>query len=207
MPYCPINLNLSGQTCVVIGGGAVAERKVESLLEYGAAVRVVSPEVTPTLARLASEGRIERIESEYRAEHLSDAFLVIGATDDRAVNTRISSDARTRGLLVNVVDDPDLCNFIVPASVRRGDVIISISTSGRSPAMARRLREEIEERYGPEYGLLADLLGSLRDEVKARHADPAERMRAYNRILDSDVLRLLSEGRPDEALEAARECI
>ncbi len=207
MPYYPINLSLTGQTCAVIGGGTVAERKVETLLDCGAVVRVVSPAVTPMLERLAAEGRIERIEEEYREEHLLGAFLVIGATDDRDVNTRISSDARSRGLLVNIVDDPELCNFIVPASVRRGELIISVSTSGASPSMARRIREEIEERYGPEYGLLADLLGSLRDEVKAKYADPAERMRAYNRILDSDVLHLLSEGRSGEALEAARECI
>lgn len=207
MPYYPINLNLSGQTCAVIGGGAVAERKVESLLEFGAVVRVVSPEITPRLSELASEGRIERVESEYRPEHLAGAFLVIGATDDRGTNKQVSSDAQGRGMLVNIVDDPELCTFFVPASVRRGDLVISVSTSGKSPAMARRLREEIETCYGPEYGLLADLLGSLRDEVKAAYSDPAERTRAYARILDSDALRLLAEGRHDEALETARKCI
>ena len=207
MPHYPINLDLRERRCVVIGGGAVAERKVESLIEYGAAVRVVSPAITPALERLASEGLIERIDSEYREDHLEGAVLVIGATDDRDVNSRISSDARNRGLLVNIVDDPELCNFFVPASVRHGDLIISVSTSGKSPAMARRLREEIEACYGPEYGLLADLLGSLRDEVKAAYSDPAERTRAYVRILDSDALSLLAEGKPDEALERARKCI
>lgn len=207
MAHYPINLNLSGETCLVVGGGAVAERKVESLLEYGAAVRVVSPELTPSLSRRASEGEIEHIESEYAPEHLDGAPLVIGATDDRSVNRRIYSDARARGMLVNIVDDPELCTFYVPASVRRGDLVISVSTSGKSPSMARRLREEIEERYGPEYGVLADLMGSLREEVKAAHAAPADRMAAYRRILDSDALRLLGEGRSDEALEAARKCI
>ncbi len=207
MAHYPINLNLNGRTCVVVGGGAVAERKVESLREYGAAVRVVSPAVTPRLAELASDGLIEHVESEYQPRHLDGAFLVIGATDDRETNRRISSDARDRAVLVNIVDDPELCTFFVPASVRRGDLIISVSTSGKSPAMARRLREEIETCYGPEYGLLADLLGSLRAEIKARYDDPAERTRAYNRILDSDALSLLAEGRRDEALEAARKCI
>jgi precorrin-2 dehydrogenase/sirohydrochlorin ferrochelatase len=207
MAHYPINLNLNGRTCVVIGGGAVAERKVESLLEYGAAVSVVSPALTSALTELASGGRIVHIQSGYAPEHLDGALLVIGATDDREVNRRISSDARARGMLVNIVDDPELCTFYVPASVRQGDLIISISTSGKSPSMARRLREEIEFRYGPEYGLLADLMGSLRDEVKAAHSDSDERMRAFRRILDSDAVRLLAEGKTDEALEAARKCI
>ncbi|MBP6964437.1 MAG: bifunctional precorrin-2 dehydrogenase/sirohydrochlorin ferrochelatase [Armatimonadetes bacterium] len=207
MPYYPINLNLSGRTCAVIGGGAVAERKTESLLEYGASVRVVSPDLTPRLAGLKSEGRIEHVESEYRPEHLDGAFLVIGATDDREVNRRISEDARARGIPVNIVDDPELCTFFVPASVRRGDLVISVSTSGSSPSLARTIREELEARYGPEYGRLADLLGSLRDEVKERYASMEERAAAYERILRSEALRLLAEESFDEALEAARECI
>jgi len=207
MPYYPINLNLSGRTCAVIGGGAVAERKTESLLEYGASVRVVSPDLTPRLAGLKSEGRIEHLESEYRPERLEGAFLVIGATDDREVNRRISGDARAAGIPVNIVDDPKLCTFFVPASVRRGDLVISVSTSGSSPSLARTIREELEARYGPEYGRLADLLGSLRDEVKERYASMEERAAAYERILRSEALRLLAEESFDEALEAARECI
>ena len=207
MSLYPISLNLSGRTCAVIGGGAVAERKVESLLEHGAAVRVVSPEITHGLSEWASEGRIEHVESEYRPEHLDGALLVIGATDDRGTNKQVSSDAHDRGMLVNIVDDPELCSFFVPASVTRGDLVISVSTSGKSPAMARRIREELEARYGPEYGLLADLLGSLRDEIKAKYATMDERASVYNRILDSDALRLLAEGRHDEALETAQKCI
>lgn len=207
MAHYPVNLSLSGQTCAVVGGGPVAERKVESLLEFGAHVRVISPEITARLSEWSSEGRIEYVESEYRAEHLDGAFLVIGATDDRETNKRISSDALDRRMLVNIVDDPELCSFFVPASVVRGDLVISVSTSGKSPAMARRVREEIEARYGPEYGLLADLLGSLRSEIKAKYATMDERAAAYNRILDSDALCLLAEGRNDEALETAQKCI
>ena len=180
---------------------------MESLLEFGAVVRVVSPEITQGLSEWATESRIEHVESEYRAEHLAGAFLVIGATDDRETNKQVSSDAHDRGMLVNIVDDPELCSFFVPASVTRGDLVFSVSTSGKSPTMARRIREEIEARYGPEYGLLADLLGALRDEVKAKYATMDERASAYNRILDSDALRLLAEGRHDEALETARTCI
>ncbi len=132
---------------------------------------------------------------------------MIGATDDRGTNKQVSSDARDRRILVNVVDDPELCSFFVPASVMRGDLVISVSTSGKSPAMARRIREEIEARYGPEYGMLADLLGSLRSEIKAKYATMDERASAYNRILDSNALRLLAEGRHDEALETAHKCI
>ncbi len=108
---------------------------------------------------------------------------------------------------MNIVDDPELCTFLVPACIRRGDLVIGVSTSGKSPAMARRLREELEGRYGAEYGRLADLLGQLRDEVKAKYPDHGERRRAFRRILDSDALRLLAEGRPDEALEVAWKCI
>lgn len=207
MPYYPVNLDLRNRKCVVVGGGAVAERKVQSLLGFGAAVLVVSPALTPRLSELAAAGRIDHIEAEYHAEPLDDAFLVIGATDDRETNKRISLDAQGRGILVNIVDDRELSTFFVPASVRRGDLVISVSTSANSPAMARRLREELESRYGPEYGQLADLLGKLRDEVKARYADTAERNRAFVRILDSDALRLLAEGKSDQALETARKCI
>ncbi len=207
MAHYPVSLDLKGRRCVVVGGGAVAERKAEALVEFGAAVLVASPSLTSRLTELASGGQIEHIDSGYREELLNGAFLVIGATDDRETNRRISCDAQRRGILVNIVDDPELCTFFVPACIRRGDLVIGVSTSGKSPAMARRLREELEGQYGPEYGRLADLLGELRDEVKAKYPDPGERRRAFRRILDSDALRLLAEGRPDKALEAARKCI
>lgn len=207
MAHYPIHLNLESGKCVVIGGGAVAERKVQSLLDFGARVTVVAPEVTPTLSRLADTGKIQRVDDAYRPGMLAGAVLVIAATDDSETNKAVSEEAQALGIPVNVVDDPDLCTFFVPSVLRRGDLVISVSTSGKSPSLAKRLREKLESCIGPEYGELADLLGELRDEVKARYQDPSERNKAYARILDSDVLDLLSQGRRDDAAKRARECI
>lgn len=207
MSYYPINIDLKNKRCVVIGGGEVAERKVETLLDFGAAVCVVSPKLTPSLERLAAEGRIEHISGVYSPETLDGALLIIAATDDTETNRAVSADAQRLGILVNVADNPELCTFFVPAMVRRGDLIISICTSGKSPALARRIREDLESKFGPEYGELADLLWELRDKVKAKYPDQADRVHAFVRILDSDVLWLLKQGKRDEAIERARKCI
>ena len=192
---------------MVVGGGAVAERKIEMLLDFGAAAVIIALELTPRLQALAADGLVEHAAGVYMPGMLEEAFLVIAATDDQETNKAISSEARRLGILVNVVDDPELCTFFVPAVVRRGDFVISISTSGKSPALARRVREELESRFGPEYGELADLLGELREVMKAKHPDPADRNRALARILDSGAPDLLAQGRRDEAIERARKCI
>ncbi|HUV04165.1 MAG TPA: bifunctional precorrin-2 dehydrogenase/sirohydrochlorin ferrochelatase [Armatimonadota bacterium] len=207
MSHYPVNLDLKGRRCVIVGGGPIAERKAQMLLDFGAAVGVIAPELTPRLHDLAENGLVEHTAGVYMPGMLDGAFLVIAATDDRETNKAVSSEAQRLGILVNVVDDPELCTFFVPAILRRGDFIISISTSGRSPALARRVREELESRFGPEYGELADLLGELRDEMKARHPDPAERYQVFLRILDSGVLDLLAQGKRNEAIERARKCI
>ena len=207
MSCYPVNLDLKSRRCVVVGGGAVAERKAETLLDFGAALVVIAPELTPRLHDLAAERLVEHVAGKYTSGMLEGAFLVIAATDDREINKAVSSEAQRLGILVNVVDEPELCTFFVPAIVRRGDFIISVSTSGKSPALARRVREELEARFGPEYGEFADLLGELRGELKARHPNPADRYRVFLRILDSGVLNLLAQGRRDEATERARKCI
>lgn len=207
MSYYPINLDLRNRKCIVIGGGEVAERKIESLLEFGAAVTVIAPDLTTRLSELASAGAIEHIAERYTTGMLQGAILVIAATDDAETNKTVSSEAQRLGILINVVDDPDLCAFFVPAMVRRGNLLISVSSSGKSPALARRMREELESHYGPEYGELADLMGELRDEVKAKYPDQPDRNMAYIRILDSDALSLLRQGKRDEAMERARKCI
>ena len=212
MAHYPINLDLRNRRCLVIGGGSVAERKVEILLEFGAEVTVVAPEITPPLSQLVSSNSIRHLAASYSSDlsdlsDLSDYALVFAATDDREVNKRVSADCQSRGILVNVVDDPELCTFFVPAIVRRENLIISISTSGSSPAMARWLRERLEATLGPEYGQLADVLGRLRSEVKAKYPDPADRIQAYLRILNSDILSLLSKGKDQEALAKASSLI
>lgn len=207
MPHYPISLDLNGKKCVVIGGGSVGERKVEMLLEFGASVTVVAPEITPAIRELASQKTIRYVPGVYTPASLQGMFLVIAATSERGVNRAISEECQRCGILVNVADDPDLCTFFVPAIVRRGDFTIGVSTSGRSPALAKRVRESLESSFGPEYGELAEVMGDLRDEVKAKYEDPADRVRAYERILDSDVLDLLAKGKRDEAVMKARKCI
>ena len=219
MAHYPISLNLKDRRCLVVGGGSVAERKVETLLEFGAEVTIIAPDLTPALSDLVSRRLIQHLASSYQSDPSdptclprsigdpSDWALVFAATDDREVNKRVFADCQSRGILVNVVDDPELCNFFVPAIVRRDDLIISISTSGKSPAMARWLREKLEKEYGPEYGQLADILGQLRDEVKAKYPNPADRNQAYLRILNSEVLDLLAKGKEEEALAKARSLI
>jgi len=166
--YYPVFLNVAGERCVVVGGGEVAERKARTLLEQGASVVVISPAVVRGLSELAEEGRIEVSLSDYRHGDLHNALLVIAATDDPKVNAGVAREGKERGVLVNVVDDPELSNFIVPSLVRRGDITIAISTGGKSPALARKIRTELEQSFPPEYALLALLLSEVRNELKTR---------------------------------------
>jgi precorrin-2 dehydrogenase/sirohydrochlorin ferrochelatase len=201
----PVSLLIEGRCCLVVGGGTVAERKVASLLEAGAEVRVFAPEVTGTILRLAVEGQIEWAGPAVVEADLADAFLVILATDDRALNARLAAAARAAGKLVNAVDQPEDCSFFVPASVQRGPILLTVSTGGGSPALAKRLRQELEAHFGPEYGELAELLAGLRGELSAKLPSQAQRAQAWERILDSPVLELLRQGKPVEARALARE--
>ena len=162
MKYYPVFLDIADKKCVVIGGGFVAARKVERLLDCGAKVCVVSPVLVPELNALKKERRIDHIEDEYTGEYLYGASLVIGATDDEKTNAAISQDAKIKGIPVNIVDDPQKCDFILPSLVERGDLTIAVGTGGASPALARRLREELEAAYGEEYATLLDIMGQLR---------------------------------------------
>jgi len=203
----PIGLIIEGEACVVIGGGTIAERKADALLQAQGHVTVVAPRVTDRLAELASEGRIAWLEREAVDADLADAFLAIIATDDPELNSRIASIALKAGRLVNAVDQPDDCNFHVPASVRRGPLTLTISTGGTSPALAKRTRKELQARFGPEYGELCELLGRLRPLAAELIGKQAERAAAWERILDSPVLELLRQGRAEEAEAHARSIL
>jgi precorrin-2 dehydrogenase / sirohydrochlorin ferrochelatase len=165
--YYPLCLDISGKKCVVVGGGNVAERKVGRLLECGARVEVVAKELTEVLTAWKGKGRIVHRDSLYEDSCLSGAALVIGATDDGNVNGQIAADARSRRIPVNIVDDPARCDFILPSVVERGDLQICVSTGGKSPALAKKLREDLEGLYGPEYAVLLDILGELREKMLA----------------------------------------
>ena len=175
MVYMPIFLDLARRRCVVVGGGEVAARKTRSLLEADADVTVVSPEAAADLHVLADAGAITYYQRRYAAGDLEGAILVYAATGDSAVNAEVAAEGRARGLLVNVVDTPELCNFISPAVVRRGAMQLAISTSGRSPALARILRTQLESIIGPEYTLFTDMLGAARRRLKNLEPDLARR--------------------------------
>lgn len=207
MPFYPVNLHLTGQSCVVVGGGAVAERKVMPLLAAQAKVTVISPQLTPRLAQLAEVRRIVHIARNYRQGDLKDMFLVICATDHRDVNLEAAQAAKQQGALINVVDAPDLGNFSVPAQVTSGDLLITVSTGGKTPVMAKRLREELAAKYGPEYGQYIALLGRLRDELKARLANTKEREAFWRESVNQDILDLLKQGKIKEAEAKVRNAI
>ncbi len=193
MKYYPVNLDLNSRRCVVIGGGEVAERKVERLLECGARVTVVGRDLTPALGERKAAGKLEHVDRDYEAGVLDGAFLVIGATDRGDVNVRISEDAMERGLLVNIVDDPDRCNFILPSLVRQGDLSIAVSTGGKSPALAKKLRKELEKQYGPEYQTLIGILGNLRRKILARGRQAADNKAIFEDLVHSDLLQAIRE--------------
>ena len=208
--FYPAFLNLHGRRCVVIGGGAVAEQKVVGLLEAGARVVVTSPELTWKLEDLAATGAIEVQRRAYRPGDLTGAFLAIAATDDRAANSAVWAEAEERGILLNAVDDLPHCSFIAPAVHRAGDVTVAISTAGKSPALAVRLKERIRTLVGREHADFLDLLGALRPEIAARVPDAKVRLRLWYEIVDSDAVEYVRRGdvtgarqRIEEMVEAA----
>lgn len=191
MRYFPVFLNLRDQSCVVVGGGRVAERKVKTLLEAGARVKVISPKLTAPLARLKSGGRIVHFPRPYKAKDLEGAFLAIVATDDRAVNERVFQEATKRRMPVNVVDDPAHSSFIVPSLVKKRDLLLAISTSGRSPALARLLRRKLEKEIGPEYGRFLRLLGAARKKLISRGMGPGKNQAIFRKLVKEDLLSLI----------------
>ena len=196
-------VHLEQARCVVVGGGRVAARKVRALRKAGARVTIIAPQLSDPLRELTAAADVEVLERAYRHGDLEGAFLVIAATDDPAINERVWEEAQGRGLLVNVVDDPDHCNFIAPSVVRRGPLTLAISTSGQCPALSRRIRKQLESEFGPVYGDYVALLGELRhDAVDALPL--AERRVFWQEIFESDVLSLLASGDREAARRLAR---
>ncbi|KKO18429.1 MAG: siroheme synthase [Candidatus Brocadia fulgida] len=202
--YYPIFLNIQDKKCVVVGGGNVAWRKVCSLKEAGAKVTVVSPDFCPELER---ETGVERIQQKYTTDILKGAALVVASTDDGVVNKKVYSDAMERGILVNVVDKPDLCSFIVPASIQRGDLCISISTGGASPALARNIREYLEGQFGAEYGEFTHLLSEVRQKMLLEIKDEAIRRDILQRIAGFDILEIIKRKGVSEAKRKILEIV
>jgi precorrin-2 dehydrogenase/sirohydrochlorin ferrochelatase len=207
MGYYPVLLNLHGKNVVVVGGGIVAQRKIQTLLEHGARVKMVAKELTPALSSWAQAGRVDFLGPEFEEVHLKDAFAVIAATNDVSMNRQVSELARANNLLVNAVDQPSECNFIVPSILRRGDLIISVSTSGKSPALAKKMREELEDRFGDEYALFLSLMGKLREEILAKSLSQKENRRIFQELVDSPLLSAIRRQDWNEAAKIVGEIL
>jgi siroheme synthase-like protein len=204
MRYFPIYLDLKDRPVLVVGGGEIAEGKLLQLVDAGAAVRVVSPTLTPTLMAMASDRRIERREGRFEPKDLDGIYLVISATDDQVVNQQVAQLAGERGLLCNVVDQPALCNFITPSLVTRGRLQISVSSGGASPSLTQRVKREIAALIGDEYDGLLELAAEMRREAKERIPDFDRRRSVLHAFVESEALALLRDGRVDDARRIAR---
>jgi siroheme synthase-like protein len=195
-PFYIACLRLSGRTSLVVGGGDIGLEKVEGLLACGGDVVLVAPEAHPALQELAAEGSITWHEREYRTQDLDGCLIAIAATDDTEVNIQVFNDAEQRAMLVNVVDVPPLCNFILPAIVRTGPLAVAISTAGASPALAKRMKREISELFGEPYATLAVLLNDARGWAKGTLPTYQERKEFFEGIVngDPDPIELLRAG-------------
>jgi precorrin-2 dehydrogenase/sirohydrochlorin ferrochelatase len=195
-PFYIACLRLSGRRCVVVGGGEVGLEKVEGLLACSGEVTLIAPDAIPPLRELAGEGSIRWEQREYRSGDLDGTFLAIAATGETEVNIRVFEDAEARAMLVNVVDVPPLCNFILPAIIRTGPLAIAISTAGASPALAKRIRDEIAEEYGEPYARLAVLLNEVRGWAKATLPTYQDRKAFFESIVNGepDPVELLRRG-------------
>lgn len=197
--YYPVFLDMRGKRAVVIGGGPIAERRIRGLIKAEAIVTLIAPEATPALQASAAAGAIRWLRREFQSGDLDGACLAIAATDSKQTNAAIAREAEACRILLNVVDDPALCTFIAPAIVERRGITIAISTNGRSPALARKIREEIERLLPIEYGSLLNIASDVREQLRQEGTPvPAD---VWNRALTHHVLQLVKEGRDDEARE------
>ena len=203
--YYPVFLNMQGQLCVVIGGGEIAERKVQALLEAGSVVTLIAPECTDGLVAMTSDSSVTWHQRTYESGDLEGAFIAIAATDDRAVNEAVTKEATERNTPLNVVDVTDLCTFIAPSVIRRGPVTLAISTGGMGPALARKLRQELERNEALAFADMAEIVADVRAELKARKltVDPE----GWQAALNTEVLGLYQSGQPAQARERMIELL
>ena len=198
MSYYSVFMNITGKRCVVCGGGDVALRKVQALLDCRANVEVISPLLCAELADMARANRIRTHTREYREGDLQGACIAIAATDNRETNAEIAGDAHRDGCIVNAVDDPGVSDFIVPSCLKRGDIVIAVSTSGKSPALARKLRTSLEKQFGPEYADLVKIVSEARTEIRERKLRVSDKVWQESLDLES-LVDLINEGKSDEA--------
>ena len=199
MPYYPAFLNLAARPCLVIGGGRVGLDKVTGLLNAGAAVTVISPTLEPTLREWTAAGRVRHLARPYQDGDMGGFTVVLVATDDRTANATISAEGHRRGIWVNCADDPAHCDFILPSVIRRGPVTIGISTGGGSPAMARRMREELTDYFTEDFEGLADMLAEVRGDLRRRGLLAGIDPETWQRAIDGPLRALLAQRRWGQA--------
>jgi siroheme synthase-like protein len=203
MGYYPVFLEMKDRRCVVIGGGAVAERRVEGLVAVGANVTVISPAITERLRNMLTQGAIRHVAREYRTGDRAGYDLVFVATDNAEINAVVAAEAPSLRIWVNSADDPDHCEFILPAVVRRGGLAVAVSTGGVSPAATRAIREELDEYFTAEYAIFVQIAAEVRRELREKSVSPSAE--AWNRALRGDFRRLIKEGKTMQAKELLRE--
>jgi precorrin-2 dehydrogenase/sirohydrochlorin ferrochelatase len=189
MTLFPMFMKLEGRSCLVVGAGTIGEPKIGSLIAADASIRVVAPHATAAVAEWAQTGAINWEARTFNSADLDGTFMVIAATNSRDVNAAIFHEARQRNILCNVVDDPEYCDFYYPAVVRRGDLQLAISTNGQSPALAQRIRRELEIQFGPEYGDWLEELGRMRQQLFASKIDPEERRRLLHDLASREAFK------------------
>ena len=193
MAFYPINLNIAGQLCVVIGGGTVSTRKITSLLLCDARVRVISPEVSPEIKQLIDKNNLEWVPRGFMTGDLQEAILAFALTDNPEVQHQIATEAKKLGIPINIADNPEACTFQIPATIRQGELLITISTGGGSPALAATIRKELELRYGSEYGELVKLLTEIRQLTVGQGSSQEQHKLLFTKIIQTNILSLLQK--------------
>jgi siroheme synthase-like protein len=206
--FYPLFFDLRGRKCLVVGAGEIATRKAESLLSSGADVKVVSPEACEDMKKLLADSRLEWLQRPFEASDLDGCLLVIASTNDPDVNRHVFDEAEKRGMPANIVDVPELCNFIVPSVMRRGDFQVAVSTGGASPVLARESRKWLEKAFGPQWGPLVKTLAEIRSTLKERLPKEEYRRCFWDMMIDLDFFNSLSEEHAErEIRERAEKCL
>jgi len=196
--YYPVNLDIQNRKCLVVGGGDVGTRKVMTLIECGAVVTVVSIKASEKLLKLAESGLIELKKRPYTGADLGGMFLVICATDNEQLNMQVGGDAEKMNMLCNVADRPEACNFILPALVKRGDLVIAVSTSGKSPAFAKKIRKDLERQYGAEYADFLKLMGAIRKKLLSDSHEHEAHKPLFEKLINKDIVQLIKNKDTDK---------
>ncbi len=191
MRYYPVNLDIQNRKCLVVGGGSVGTRKVMTLLECGAVVTVVSSDVAEELLELAEKKMIELKRRPYKSSDIDGMFLVIGATDNEELNWQINKDAEHQNKLCNIADRPEACNFILPSIVNRGNLVIAISTSGKSPAFAKKMRQDLEKEFGEEYDEFLQLMGAIRKKALSEKHEPEAHKHLFEQLINRGLVDMV----------------